>query len=137
MAVGGVRRAHDESDIELAFPDLARRFGRTPFHHGLLNVRVSLAILASQVGKESGGDGGMQADAETPDSAVRDHARRPDGVIQMLDSSGNFRDEDASSLCQPDTPMAALEKQNAQVFFQRFDARAVRIRPVPQVRAAA
>ncbi|BEV47128.1 hypothetical protein CRBSH125_33110 [Afipia carboxidovorans] len=59
MTVRRFDRTDDKRDVELAVPNKSNCLGGSALRDNLLNLRISRAVSATQIGEKAGGDGSV------------------------------------------------------------------------------
>lgn len=117
MAVRHIGDIDDKCHIELAVAYHGESMRGRSLDDALLDCWMGRAIAPAQISKESRRDRAVYPDREAPDRAIGDGTGRPDSMVDLFDTCGNFGDEAAPGLGQPDAARTPLKQDDAKCLF--------------------
>lgn len=118
MAVGQLRRAYHERNVQPAAAKLHDRVARCALSDLDLYTRIVLSILPDQFCKEAPWDQGMDADSQAAAVTMRRHAGSLHRMIELVDACGDTFHEMPASVRQPNSSRVTLKQEDAQIVLQ-------------------
>jgi len=124
MAIASRRHTHDKGDVKPRLANLPNGIPRSPLHDLQIDRWMQFTKLTQQLGKKARRHRRIQTDTEPSLLTACNRARRPYGMLEMLNAGGDVFKKMPSGLCQADAAVTSLEQEDAKILFELFDPRA-------------
>jgi hypothetical protein len=124
MAIANRRHTDSKGDVKPCLANFANNISRSPLCDLQIDRWVQYTKLTQELGKKARRYGAVQTDTEPSLLTACYRARRPHGMIEMLNPGGHVFKEMPSGLSQPDAAVTSLEQRNTKILFELFNPRA-------------